>query len=87
MFGSTTPNLDSNRNLTFTHYDSVHDLLEDTSGERHIRAISVNAWVQVDLDKYILAAKGGILTLERRRLTDKEIAAANKSAKAKAKGK
>lgn len=51
--------------LTFTHYDSVHDLIEDTSGERHVRAISPNAWVQVDDAKYILAARGGVLTLEK----------------------
>ncbi|KAK5944509.1 putative ATP-dependent helicase IRC3 [Knufia obscura] len=76
-----------NRDLTFTHYDSVHDLIEDTSGERHIRAISQNAWVQVDTDKYILAARGGVLTLEKRRLTDAEIAKANKSTKTKTKSK
>lgn len=52
--------------LDFTHYDTVHDLIEDTSGERHVRAMSPNAWVQVDSHKYILAAKGGVLTLERR---------------------
>jgi ATP-dependent helicase IRC3 len=51
--------------LTFTHYDSVHDLIEDTSGERHIRAISQNAWVQVDDAKFILAARGGVLTLQK----------------------
>jgi ATP-dependent helicase IRC3 len=51
--------------LTLTHYDSVHDLIEDTSGERHIRAISQNAWVQVDNAKFILAARGGVLTLQK----------------------
>ncbi|EXJ63961.1 hypothetical protein A1O7_00296 [Cladophialophora yegresii CBS 114405] len=56
----------SDHQLDFTRYDSVHDLLEDTSGERHVRAISPNAWVQIDSCKYVLAAKGGILTLERR---------------------
>jgi ATP-dependent helicase IRC3 len=56
--------------LDFTRYDSVHDLLEDTSGERHVRAISENAWVQIDSNKYVLAAKGGILTLERRLLPE-----------------
>ncbi|KIY00276.1 uncharacterized protein Z520_03961 [Fonsecaea multimorphosa CBS 102226] len=52
--------------LEFTHYDSVHDLIEDTSGERHLRAISPNAWVQIDSNKYALVAKGGFLILERR---------------------
>lgn len=79
MFASQDAKALPNRNLTYTHYDSVHDLLEDTSGERHIRAISPNAWVQVDADRYILAPKSGILTLERRRLTPAEIAKANKT--------
>ncbi|EXJ95007.1 hypothetical protein A1O1_00125 [Capronia coronata CBS 617.96] len=52
--------------LDFTHYDTVQDLIEDTSGERHVRSMSPNAWVQVDAHKYILAARGGVLTLERR---------------------
>ncbi|KIW45440.1 uncharacterized protein PV06_03832 [Exophiala oligosperma] len=52
--------------LDFTHYETVHDLIEDTSGERHVRAMSPNAWVQVDSQKYILVAKGGVLTLESR---------------------
>ena len=64
MLASNASNLAESR-LTFTHYDSVHDLIEDTSGERHIRAISQNAWVQVDDTKYILAARGGVLTLEK----------------------
>ncbi|KAH0830788.1 hypothetical protein AYO21_10022 [Fonsecaea monophora] len=59
-----------NHQLDFIHYDSVHDLIEDTSGERHLRAISPNAWVQIDSYKYVLAARGGILTLERRLPTD-----------------
>ena len=59
----------SNTTVDFTHYDSVHDLIGDTSGERHVRALSPNAWVQIDSHKYILAAKGGMLTLERRHPT------------------
>jgi len=62
---SFSPDSISDQSLHMTHYDTVHDLIEDTSGERHVRAISPNTWVQVDSDKYILAAKGGILTLER----------------------
>lgn len=62
----------ANARLDFTHYDTVQDLIEDTSGERHVRAISQNAWVQVDGRKYILAARGGILTLEKAAATDKE---------------
>jgi ATP-dependent helicase IRC3 len=56
--------------LDFTRYESVHDLLEDTSGERHVRAISENAWIQINSNKYVLAAKGGVLTLERRLLPE-----------------
>ena len=56
----------SNTTLDFTHYDSVQDLIGDTSGERHVRALSPNAWVQIDSHKYILTAKGGMLTLESR---------------------
>ena len=39
--------LESNqrRVLTFTDYDSVYDLIDDTVGERHIRGISALAWV------------------------------------------
>lgn len=43
------PNLTGN--ISFTDYDSVNDLIEDASGERHIRAISSFAWVQVDTEK------------------------------------
>jgi ATP-dependent helicase IRC3 len=54
------------RTVTFTDYDSVFDLIEDTSGERHIRAISQHAWVEVGEERYILsAASGAFLNLER----------------------
>lgn len=45
--------------VTFTEYDSVFDLISDTSGEKHIRSISQNAWVQVGSDRYILAGPTG----------------------------
>ncbi|KAK1979922.1 P-loop containing nucleoside triphosphate hydrolase protein [Colletotrichum cereale] len=45
--------------VTFTDYGSVFDLIEDTSGEKHIRAISQYAWVQVGADKYVLCAPNG----------------------------
>ena len=44
--------------ITFTEYDSVFDLISDTSGERHIHAISKNAWVQVAPNKYVLSGPG-----------------------------
>lgn len=84
LYDSTSASRDpaklKNKELTFIHYDTVHDLIEDTSGERHVRAISANAWVQVDSDRFILTAKGGILTLERRHLTAQELAKLKKLA-------
>lgn len=54
------------RIVTFTDYDSVFDLIEDTSGERHIRAISQHAWVAVGEERYILStASGAFLNLEK----------------------
>ncbi|RMZ87109.1 hypothetical protein DV736_g5670, partial [Chaetothyriales sp. CBS 134916] len=41
---ATTTRDISNDTVSFTHYSSVQDLIEDTSGERHIRALSPNAW-------------------------------------------
>lgn len=56
---------DISRTLTFTHYDSVWDLISDTSGERHIRGMSPLAWVQVDRNRYILSSNDGhYLTIE-----------------------
>lgn len=58
--------VDNPANLVITDYDSVQDLIEDTSGERHIRAISRLAWVQVDQDRYILSADPtSYLTIEK----------------------
>ncbi|KAK8051352.1 P-loop containing nucleoside triphosphate hydrolase protein [Apiospora rasikravindrae] len=48
-----------NGQITFTEYDSVFDLISDTSGENHIRSISRYSWVQVDQGKYILSAPDG----------------------------
>lgn len=52
--------------ITFTEYDSVFDLISDTSGERHINAISQYAWVQINPNKYILGSDdGSYLRLEK----------------------
>ena len=57
---NSSPNtFDSDPRVTFTDYDSVFDLIDDTSGERHIRGISQLAWVQVDRDRYILSSQEG----------------------------
>lgn len=45
--------------LEFTDYDSLNDLIEDMSGEQHIRAISPFAWVQVSDTRYILTTNSG----------------------------
>ncbi|PQE29107.1 DEAD DEAH box helicase protein [Rutstroemia sp. NJR-2017a BBW] len=47
------------KTVNFTDYDSVYDLIEDTSGERHIRALSPHSWVCVGPDKYVLSSVGG----------------------------
>ncbi|KAF2456103.1 P-loop containing nucleoside triphosphate hydrolase protein [Lineolata rhizophorae] len=47
------------REITFTDYDSVADLIADTSGERYIRSISRLAWVQVDSDRFVLSNNTG----------------------------
>lgn len=56
---STASDGGSSRNITFTEYDSVFDLIADTSGEKHIRSISQYAWVQVGPNKYILSGPTG----------------------------
>ena len=51
--------------VTFTDYDSVYDLIDDTSGERHIRGISQLAWVMVGHNRYVLPTQSGdYLTIE-----------------------
>lgn len=47
------------RSITFTDYDSVYDLIDDTSGERHIRGISSLAWVAIGDNRYILSSQDG----------------------------
>ncbi|KAI1377564.1 P-loop containing nucleoside triphosphate hydrolase protein [Hypoxylon crocopeplum] len=49
----------ASRNITFVEYDSVLDLIADTSGERHIRSISQYAWVQVGPNKWVLSGPDG----------------------------
>ena len=54
------------RTVTFTDYDSVQDLIDDTAGERHIRMISQLAWVKVDEDRYVLSTQSGsYITIEK----------------------
>ena len=51
--------------ITFTDYESVYDLIDDTSGERHIRGMSPLSWVMVDQRRYVLSnQKGDYLTID-----------------------
>lgn len=45
--------------ISFTDYDSVHDLIADTSGDRYIRNLSPNAWVGVGEGRYVLTGRTG----------------------------
>ncbi|MCJ1260939.1 hypothetical protein MMC22_000803 [Lobaria immixta] len=45
--------------VTFTHFDSFYDLINDRSGERHIRRISSLSWVFVGQDRYVLTNTTG----------------------------
>ncbi|KUI53845.1 Putative mitochondrial ATP-dependent helicase irc3 [Cytospora mali] len=45
--------------VTFTEYESVFDLITDTSGERHINSLSQYSWVQVGHHKYVLTGGSG----------------------------
>lgn len=46
-------------NVTITHFDSIHDLINDRSGERHIRSISLLSWVRVRPNRYVLQSQTG----------------------------
>ena len=64
--GSVKSTTESPGTVSFTHYDSVWDLIDDTSGERHIRSMSQLSWVQTSKDRYVLAPQSGdYLTTER----------------------
>ncbi|KAL8660642.1 MAG: hypothetical protein Q9202_006346 [Teloschistes flavicans] len=55
----------SQRNITFTDYDSVYDLIDDTSADRHIRGMSPLAWVLVGENRFVLSSQSGeYITIE-----------------------
>ncbi|KAI1775220.1 P-loop containing nucleoside triphosphate hydrolase protein [Hypoxylon cercidicola] len=63
------------RKVTFVDYDSVFDLISDTSGERHIRSASQHAWVQVGPNKYVLSGPDGTyLRLEKDETAEEDMA-------------
>jgi ATP-dependent helicase IRC3 len=45
--------------ITFTDYDSVHDLLADGTSDQYIRRISQYAWVGVGDGKHVLTTRSG----------------------------
>lgn len=54
------------RKVLFIDYDSVYDLIDDNVGERHIRAISNHAWVNIGAERWILTNRdGSYLRLEK----------------------
>lgn len=57
--GKPLPPMQGNKVITFTDYDSVYDLIDDTSGERHIRSISMLCWVLIGANRYALSAHNG----------------------------
>ena len=45
--------------ITFTDYDSVHELIADTSGDQYIRNLSQYAWVSAGEGRFILTTNSG----------------------------
>ena len=61
----TAPMQSHSQTITFTDYDSVFDLIDDTSGDRHIRGISPLAWVMVGPSRFVLSNQNGdYITIE-----------------------
>jgi ATP-dependent helicase IRC3 len=61
--------------ITFTDYDSVHDLLQDSSTDQHIRRMSKFAWVGCGDGKYVLTtSSGNYLLIEHAENTDRRFA-------------
>ena len=56
---SIAPSRAHSTKISFTDYDSLHDLLQDDPEYKHIRRISQLAWVWVWDDKYVLTTNGG----------------------------
>ncbi|KAL8929185.1 MAG: hypothetical protein Q9208_001268 [Pyrenodesmia sp. 3 TL-2023] len=59
------------RDISFIDYESVYDLIDDTSAERHVRGISALAWVLVSENRYVLSTQNGeYVTIETPSATD-----------------
>ncbi|KAL1999624.1 hypothetical protein VTN02DRAFT_4258 [Thermoascus thermophilus] len=59
------PAVDGDVNVTFTKYDSIFDLINDTEPEQHIRSMSPYAWVRLNKDRYVLSERSGWLTINK----------------------
>lgn len=59
------PSTGHSYNISFTEYDSVYDLISDTTSEKHVRSISQLAWVQVTPSRYVLTTSRDYLKVER----------------------
>ncbi|KAJ4399454.1 putative ATP-dependent helicase IRC3 [Neurospora sp. IMI 360204] len=57
--GRTNPAPQGEWAVTFTEYESVFDLIADSSGERHIHSISQFCWVMIGQDKYVISGRDG----------------------------
>lgn len=70
---SSVDSRNSSSSITFTDYDSIYDLINDTSGERHIRSFSRLSWVLVGENRYILSAMtGDYVSIEQTKNSDTE---------------
>lgn len=45
--------------ISFTDYDSIHDLIADGSSDQYFRSLSQNAWVGIGEGKLVLSSNGG----------------------------
>ncbi|EKG14076.1 Helicase [Macrophomina phaseolina MS6] len=64
--GTSTGSPEIRSTVTFTEYSSIHELLEDTTGDQSVRRISNFAWVCVGDDRFMLTCNQiGYLTVER----------------------
>lgn len=59
------PAVDDDVNVTFTKYDSIFDLINDTAPEQYIRSMSPYAWVRLNKDRYVLSERSGWLTINK----------------------
>ena len=52
------------KKITYTHYESIYDLLSDSRNESFIRQLSPYAWVKVGPDSHVLSAMNIVLRID-----------------------